>query len=144
MNDSTSKQKQFQKIYMQTAWLYANVSKDLRKKVGAVLVTETGILIPGYNGIYAGGSNENQLVLESGELVTKQEVIHAELNCVLKAAKEGVSVVNSMVYVTMSPCLSCSSMLIQSGVKSVCYDENYRDLSGIELLKSAGIEVTKI
>ncbi len=68
-------------------------------------------------------------------LETKPEVIHAELNCILKGAKEGVSVKDSVMYVSLSPCVPCASMLKQAGVKRVVYKEQYRDPSGIEYLR---------
>lgn len=75
-------------VYMGTAFLYARKSKAVRAQVGAVLVTETGILLPGINGTAAG--TDNRCEDENG--LTKIETIHAELNCLIKAAKEGVSV----------------------------------------------------
>lgn len=109
------------------------------------MVTASGVTITGYNGTYTGGPNicENTVYSEYGkyELVTKPEVIHAELNCVLKAAREGVSILGSKVYITLSPCVHCSSLLIQSGVSEVVYNKEYRDTSGIDILKSSGITV---
>lgn len=129
--------------YMQCACRFAEVSKAIRKKVGAVIVTNQGIVIPGVNGMPSGMSNKCEHHVESMQgnvhLITKEEVIHAELNCILKAAKEGVSVLGSTLYVTLSPCLRCSSMIIQSGIKRVVYLETYRDTTGLDLLKDAGI-----
>ena len=83
----------FDDVYMGTALLHAQRSKAIRAKVGAVLVTKTGIIIPGYNGTPSGTSNECEVrvfdrVASSTVLVTKPEVIHAELNCTIKAARE--------------------------------------------------------
>lgn len=78
------------------------------------------------------------------KLVTKPEVIHAELNCIMKAAREGVSCIASTVYVTLSPCVQCSAMMIQAGVKRLVYKTPYRDTSGIMLLKNAGIKTQSI
>lgn len=127
--------------YMQVALAHKALSKAVRKKVGACLVTNTGVIIPGYNGLASGGDNELEHVKASGELITKEEVIHAELNCILKAAKEGVSCLDSTLYVTLSPCLPCSEMLAQSGIKEVVFMEEYRDLSGIRNLLNKGIRV---
>lgn len=130
-------------IYIQMAHLNATQSKAERKKVGAVLVTESGILLPGYNGTPRGMNNSCEYVTPEG-LVTKQSVIHAELNCILKAAREGVSVVNSTLYVTLAPCEACAAMIVQAGIKEVYYSEEYRSTSGIDLLKEAGISITKV
>jgi len=132
-------------MYMKIAQLYAIRSKAIRAKVGAVLVTEVGVVIPGYNGTPSGTDNACESIdPETGEIITKPEVIHAELNCILKAAKEGVSCVNSTVYVTLAPCMQCSSMLKQAGVKNVFYRKSYRDMRGVEYLRSNGVNVEKI
>jgi dCMP deaminase len=124
---------------MQVAKGHAALSKGVRAKVGAVMVTSTCILIPGYNGCPTGMSNVLEYTKDDGSLVTKPEVIHAELNCVLKAAREGVSCQGSKVYVTHSPCIQCSAMLVNAGVSEVIYGQVYRDSAGINLLASAGI-----
>lgn len=129
--------------YMGTALLHSRLSKARRAQVGAVLVTANGVTLTGYNGTPVGCSNECETEDEFGNLETKKEVIHAELNCILKAAKEGVSCLGSTVYVTLSPCVQCSAMLINAGVKDLIYYEDYRNADGLELLKSAGISVKK-
>lgn len=140
----------FDKTYMQMARTISVHSKALRKQVGACLVTKHGVVIPAYNGTPSGMDNNCEEdkgydeLTQSQILVTKPEVIHAELNCILKAAKEGVSVVDSVVYVTLSPCVPCAAMMIQSGVRRVVFSEQYRDNSGIILLKTAGVAVTHI
>lgn len=130
-------------VYMRTALLHSTLSKALRKQVGAVLVTNQGVVLTGYNGTPSGYSNTCEDILQDGSLVSKNSVIHAELNCILKAAREGVSVLESTVYVTLSPCVACAAMLAQSGVKKVIYLEEYRDNSGILLLKDCNVEVLK-
>ena len=140
----------FDSTYMQMAQSIALHSKAVRKKVGAILVTNHGIVLPGYNGTPSGMDNNCEEdkgydeLTQSQILVTKPEVIHAELNCILKAAKEGVSVVDSVVYVTLSPCVQCSAMMIQSGVNRIVFGEQYRDNSGILLLKTAGVAVEQL
>lgn len=126
--------------YLGAALLIARHSKAVRRKVGAVIVTKSGVMLPGYNGTPRFLEN----TCEDENNVTKPTVIHAETNCILKAAREGVSVVNSTLYVTLSPCLQCSAMIIQAGITKVVYNDDYRDLSGIEFLKEAGIEVIKL
>lgn len=127
-------------VYMQTALLHASLSKAVRAKVGAVLVTQQGVCLTGFNGGYPGDDN----ICEDEEGNTKPTVIHAELNCCLRAAKEGVSTLGSTMYVSLSPCLSCSSMLIQAGIKRVVYLQNYRCQKGLDLLQQAGIIVSKL
>lgn len=129
--------------YMKIAMAHAELSKGTRAKVGACLVTEHGVILGGCNGMAPGGSNTLE-VMHNGELITKSEVIHAELSCILKAAKEGVSVVNSTLYVTLSCCLSCSEMITAAGVSRVVYLRPYRTLRGLQNLASHGVEVTKL
>lgn len=130
-------------VYMQAAESFATLSKAVRKKVGAVLVTKQGLVIPGVNGTVSGGDN-NCEYLENGVLITKPTVLHAELNCILKCAKEGVSCVDAELFATLSPCPRCSAMIAQAGVRKVYYRHNYRDLSGIEYLKANGVEVEQL
>lgn len=133
-------------LYMGIAVLYSKLSKAKRAQVGACLVTEHGVALGGVNGMPTGGSNEcehleNQSFPSKPIMVTKPEVIHAELNAVLRAAKEGVSCFNSTVYVTLSPCKSCAAMLVNAGIKKLVYNQLYRDSSGVRLLEKSGVEV---
>ena len=143
-----SKQEQLDATYLGTAILHSKLSKAKRKQVGAVLLTKQGVTLTGYNGTPTGLDNaceelKPQPFPNKPEYVTKPEVIHAELNCILKAAKEGISVIDSKIYVTLAPCIACSAMLVQCQVKEVVYQEDYRDMKGVELMKKAGINVRK-
>lgn len=146
--------KKLDKLYMTMAQDMATISNGERAKVGAILVTENGVILTGVNGLPKPLGNvleepTYQFLSEFGKtpeliqtgLVTKNTVIHAELNCILKAAREGVSVINSTIYVTLSPCAHCASMLSSVGVKRVVYLNPYRDLSGIITLGTCGVEV---
>ena len=137
-------QKELDGVYMQTALAHASLSKAVRAQVGAVLVTSHGVTLTGYNGTPRGLDNcceelKPQPFPHEPALVTKPEVIHAELNCIMKAAREGVSCIDSTVYVTLAPCVQCSAMMIQAGVKRLVYKTPYRDMSGLLLLKEAGV-----
>lgn len=158
-----AKQSDLDGVYMGTAVLHSGLSKALRGGVGAVLVTPQGVTLTGFNGTAPGRPNECEEVIgyekveewdDSGGratgwlkgpaiLQTKPEVIHAELNCILKAAKEGVSVEGSTVYVTLSPCVPCAAMLVACGISRLVYKREYRDISGLELLKETKIIVEK-
>lgn len=126
--------------YMRTALLHSYLSKARRKQVGAVVVTSHGVTLTGYNGTPSGLSN----ACEDDSGATLPTVIHAELNCILKAAKEGVSCHGATAYVTLSPCQGCAAMLIQAGISRLVYLEAYRDTSGLEILFDAGVKVDKI
>jgi dCMP deaminase len=130
-------------IYMRNAYSFSELSKAIRTKVGAVLVTNNGVVLPGVNGTPSGTDNCCENTTRLG-LVTKPEVIHAELNCILKAAKEGVCVLNSTLFVTLSPCLSCAAMLKQAGVTKVYYSEQYRVLDGVDYLRNNQVHVEQL
>ena len=131
------KQQKLDKTFINIAKEVGTLSHCTRSKVGAVLVKDGNVISFGYNGTPAGmdnGCEENN--------VTKDEVIHAEMNSILKAAKSGNSVEGSTLYLTLSPCKECSKLILQSGVKKVVYLNTYRNLDGIQFL-SQFIEVEK-
>lgn len=123
------------KIYMTVARAHAEISHSTRLKVGAALVTPSGIILGGVNGLPRALGN----VLEEPTGSTKIETIHAEENCLLKACREGVSTLNSVVYLTHSPCRHCASMLTSAGVIEVVYDQVYRDDTGLLILEKSNI-----
>jgi dCMP deaminase len=127
------------KMNMDIAMSMAKYSKANRAKVGAVLVTSNGVVLPSYNGTPVGTDNS----CEEND-VTKPTTIHAELNCVLKAAREGVSILGCTIYTTLSPCMSCAAMLLQSGVRCVVYLDEYRDVSPLEYLRANGMTVVRL
>ena len=136
-------QRELDTCYMAVAEAHAALSRGKRAKVGACLVTQNGVVLGGCNGLAPGGDNELEYQNAHGELVTKEEVIHAELSCILKAAREGVSVVGSTLYVTMSCCMRCSEMIAAAGVKRVVYKNAYRLTSGVENLKKLNLLIEK-
>jgi dCMP deaminase len=95
-----------------------------------VLVKDGNVISFGYNGTPSGMDNCCER-----DNVTLPHVIHAEVNAVLKAAKTGTSVDGSTLYLTLSPCLDCSKLILQAGVKRVVYLETYRNLDGPNFLK---------
>jgi dCMP deaminase len=130
-------------VHINIAKQYSKFSKGVRAKVGAILVTKTGVIIPGYNGTHSGADNNLEYTLADGTLQTKSTVLHAELNCILKAAKEGVPISGSTLYTTLSPCERCAPMLAQAEVQRVVYAEEYKDTTGLEILRDAGVVVEK-
>src|SRR5690606_35251579 len=127
--------------YMTCAEAHASLSRGIRAKVGVVIVTRNGTILGGCNGLAQGSSNILEYVDSEGKLVTKPEVIHGEVNAILKAAREGVSVVGGTLYTTMSCCKPCSEMVAAAGISRVVYKEAYRDTSGIENLRNLGVKV---
>ena len=121
------------------AEIWAQNSYCKRRKVGALLVKDRMIISDGYNGTPSGFEN---ICEEDG--VTKPYVLHAEVNAITKVAKSGNSSEGATLYVTASPCMECSKLIIQSGIKRVVYRDEYRITDGIDLLRRAGIEVEKV
>jgi dCMP deaminase len=130
-------------VYMGMAELMASMSHGVNLKVGCVLVTNNGVVLTGVNGLPKQLGNDLEYHYTGLPSVTKPSTIHAELNAILKAAKEGVSVVGSTIYLTHSPCVSCASMLVQAGVSKVVYQTPYRCEDGIQLLIDCDLEVVK-
>lgn len=83
-------------------------------------------------------------VCKFAKLTTKPEVLHAEANAITKIAKSTNSSEGATLYVTMSPCIECAKLIIQSGIRRVVYNEKYRIVDGLDLLRKAGIEVEQI
>lgn len=150
--------KELDKVFINIAKEISTLSKCVRTKVGAILVKDGNIISMSYNGMPSGMDNccEEKNYMQVGtaawvddyaeiwteedevgryRLETKREVLHAESNAILKAAKTGVSTNDSTLYLTMSPCVDCSKLIIQSGIKRVVYLEEYRDISGLAFLK---------
>lgn len=123
-------------VHMATAELYANESHCPRTKVGCVVVTETGAVFPGLNGLPPGGPNDWEF-----SPTGNPEVIHAELQALGKMLEQGVSAKGATVYVTLSPCLECSKLLVRAKVHRVVYKDVYRITDGLEYLKKYNVIV---
>ena len=136
----SEKQLELDKRYLRMARIWAENSYCTRRKVGALIVKDKMIISDGYNGTPSGF--ENVCELDNG--TTKPYVLHAEANAITKIAKSGNNSDGATLYVTASPCLECSKLIIQSGIRRVVYSENYRLTDGIDLLKRAGVEVVFI
>lgn len=137
--------------YMKMAIAMAGLSNGVRSKVGAVAVTKNGVVLTGVNGLPNQLGNVLEVVEYSSELfgseprlVTKPEVIHAEENVILKAAREGVSLIDSTFYITLSTCVHCASQLLSLGVARVVYLSEYRITTGVDILKQSGMIVDKL
>ena len=134
------KQLLLDKRYLRMARIWAENSYCVRRLVGALVVKDKLIISDGYNGTPSGFEN----VCEDAHNVTKPYVLHAEANAITKLARSSNNSDGSTLYVTASPCLECSKLIIQSGIRRVVYGEEYRLSDGIELLRRANIELTYI
>jgi len=134
------KQLKFDKAYLRIAHEWGKLSHCKRKQVGAVIVKDKMIISDGYNGTPTGF--ENPCENEEGD--TKWYVLHAEANAILKVANSTQSCKGATLYITLSPCQQCSKLISQAGITKVIYANEYKDTSGIEFLKKAGVEVTHL
>ena len=125
--------------YLRMARIWAENSYCQRRKVGALVVKEKMIISDGYNGTPSGFENVCE---ENG--VTKPYVLHAEANAITKIARSMNNSDGATLYVTDSPCIECSKLIIQAGIKRVIYAKEYRLTEGVELLRRAGIEVVHL
>jgi dCMP deaminase len=134
------KQLKYDRAYINMAFEWGKLSHCKRKQVGALIVKDRMIISDGYNGAPTGF--DNCCEDEKGE--TKWMVLHAEANAILKVAASTQSSEGATLYITLSPCRDCSKLILQSGIKRVVYARAYKDLSGVEFLKEAGVEVNHI
>jgi dCMP deaminase len=116
--------------HLDVARRYGKLSSAERLKVGCIIVKDERIISIGYNGMPIGGSNVCE---EDGH--TKPEVLHAEANAITKLAKSTESGQGSYMFCTYAPCVDCAKLILQSGIKEFHYEESYKDLDGINLLK---------
>lgn len=134
---------------MDTAERFAQLSSAVRLQVGSVVVKDNRIISIGYNGMPAGWDNTCEYVFKHPqtkieELVTKNEVIHAEANAILKLARDGESGSGADVFVTHAPCIDCAKLIYGAGIKNLYYRNSYRDTAGLDFLEKCGIIGMKV
>ncbi len=137
--------------FMDTAERFAQLSSAERLKVGAVVVQDNRIISIGYNGTPAGWDNvcEVEVAPGFGEVLppvtkTKDEVIHAEANAILKLARDGERGNGADLFCTHAPCIQCAKLIYGAGVKKVYYRHTYRDEIGLDFLKNCNIEIERV
>lgn len=130
----------------------AERSTCLRAKVGAVIVRDRNILATGYNGSPAGLPHCTEagcLIYESrtpdGDVEQNcYRTIHAEINAITQAAKNGAAIRDADVYVTHTPCIHCLKVLINVGIRRVFYEKEYKLHTVADLLKYSSIKLVQI
>ena len=118
----------FDSSYIEMAAIWARNSYCRRRQVGALIVKDKMIISDGYNGTPSGFEN----------------ICEDENGAITKVAKSGNSSEGATLYVTAAPCIECSKLIIQAGIRRVVYRDEYRLTDGIDLLKKAGIAVEKV
>lgn len=126
-------------VWMEVVNSVAKRSPDPQHKVAAIVVTadNTQVLALGYNGDHAGGPNQRE-----SDAPGESGFLHAEVNALIKLDYNNPK--KKIMYVSMSPCRMCAKAIINSGISEVVYQDDYRDNSGIGLLRNAGIQIRKI
>jgi dCMP deaminase len=146
--------------FMNIAETTAELSYAERLQVGAVLVKDNQIIGTGYNGMPSGWDNvcENKVYCEDGDyreqqlpkdsnewknfkLVSKPEVLHAEMNCISKVARSTLSSAGATMFCTHAPCMDCAKFIYQAGVAELYYKHKYRSTNGLDFLVKCGIPV---
>jgi len=130
--------------------LVATRTTCLRRGVGAILVKDRNILATGYNGVPSGithcgdtGCLRDKMNVPSGERHELCRGLHAEQNAIIQAARHGTNIDGATLYCTTMPCIICTKMIINAGIKKVVYREGYSDDLAREMITEAGIEVVQ-
>lgn len=138
--------------FMEIAEIVKTRSTCLRRHVGAVIVKDNRIITTGYNGapsgmehcIDKGGCYREKMNIPSGQRHELCRALHAEQNAVIQAAKFGISTDGATIYITLQPCVICSKIIINAGIKRVVYKGAYPDELSIGMLNEAEIKITVI
>ena len=134
------KQERYDKAYLRMALEWGKLSHCKRKQVGALIVKDRMIISDGFNGTPTGFENP----CEDEDNYTKWYVLHAEANAILKVASSTQSCKGSTLYLTLSPCRECSKLIHQAGIIRVVYMNEYKDTTGLDFLKNAGVATEQI
>ena len=141
----------WQEYFLKITKLVATRSTCRRRQVGAILVLDKHILATGYNGAPQGlphclevGCLREAQDVPSGERHELCRGIHAEQNVIIQAARHGISIMGSTLYSTTLPCIICTKMLINAGVKEIYYLDGYPDSLSLEMLNQANIKLVKV
>jgi dCMP deaminase len=146
MQNSVDKRPSWDEYFMTLATNVATRTTCLRRGVGAVVVKDRRILATGYNGVPSGiqhcsevGCLRKKLDVPSGQRHEICRGLHAEQNAIIQAARWGINISDSTVYVTTQPCVVCAKMLINASVREIVYKNPYPDELAMAMLKEAGI-----
>jgi dCMP deaminase len=131
-------------MFMEIAEVVASKSTARKLQVGAVAVRDQRIVSIGYNGTPPGMDNNCENQCEDGSLMTRPEVIHAEMNAIYKMARDGESGKGADLFVTHMPCFECAKAILSVGFNNVYYRKAYRNSDGINLLMNNGIATLQI
>jgi dCMP deaminase len=130
----------------------AERSTCVRAKVGAVIVRDKSILASGYNGAPSGMPH----CTEVGCLIYRSETpfggteencyrtIHAEINAIAQAARNGTSIRDAAIYITHSPCIHCAKTLVNTGIRTIYYERPYKLETVDDIVRHTGVELRQV
>ncbi|MDR1292865.1 MAG: cytidine/deoxycytidylate deaminase family protein [Clostridiales Family XIII bacterium] len=138
--------------FMSIAKLTSERSTCLRRKVGAVIVSDKQVVATGYNGApkgiahcdEKGGCLREKLGVPSGERHELCRALHAEQNAIIQAATSGQSIEGATIYITHQPCVICAKMIINAGIRKIIVEEGYPDELAVEILDEAGLKIVSM
>ncbi len=140
----------WEEYFIEITRLVSLRSTCLRRKVGALIVKDKNILATGYNGAPSGvahcmevGCLRERLDIKSGERHELCRGLHAEQNAIIQAAKHGTNINGSTLFCTTMPCIICSKMIINAGIRKIVYEEGYPDRLAEEMIGEAGIDIVR-
>ena len=143
-----SQRPSWDEYFMEMAELARKRSTCLRRHVGAVIVKDNRVIATGYNGVPKGirhceetGCLRQQLNVPSGKMHELCRGLHAEQNAIIQAACMGSSIEGGTLYCTTQPCVICTKMIINAGIKRVVIKESYPDALAQELAAEAGLVI---
>ena len=147
----SSREKLKDEVFLGIAWRVGTLGTCDRAEVGAVIVRDGRAISWGYNGAPPGAPHcdendhgwDNVPIDNVYKGLGCRNATHAEANALAFAARQGISTDGATLYVTVSPCEVCSRLLIAAGIVRVCYDELYRDSTGLDLLDNSGVEIVR-
>lgn len=149
--DNNMNRPSWDEYFMEIAEVVKKRSTCLRREVGAIIVRDNRILSTGYNGAPKGlrhcletGCMRSNLNVPSGERHELCRGLHAEQNAIIQAAVFGTAIDGATIYTTLSPCVVCTKMIINAGIKRIVLREAYNDPLSIDMLKESGIDIRKI
>ena len=134
------KTEKYDAAYLRMAAEWSKLSQCKRRQVGALIVKGRSIISDGYNGTPSGFEN----FCEDEQGYTKWYVLHAEANAILKVASTTQSCEGATLYLTMSPCRECTKLIHQAGIRRVVYASEYKDPSGLDFLRKAGVALVLV
>ncbi len=149
--DKVLKRPDWDQYFMEIAEIIKKRSTCIRRQVGAIIVKDNRILSTRYNGApkglkhcYETGCLRSNLSIPSGERHELCRGLHAEQNAIIQAAVFGTAIEGATIYTTLSPCVLCTKMIINAGIKRIVLREDYNDPLSISMLEESGIEVIKL